>query len=48
VIELATGDVVTASRDALQLIGMGDDTQILRLGLLNGMEQSVPMDAHAA
>jgi hypothetical protein len=38
-IELATGDVVTASRDALQLIGIGDDTQILRLGLLSGMEQ---------
>ena len=38
VIELGTGDVVTASRHALQLIGMGDDTQILRLGLLKGME----------
>lgn len=37
-VELATGDVVTASRDALQLVGMGDDTQILRLGLLKGME----------
>ncbi len=39
VIDLATGDVVTASRDALQLIGVGDDSQILRLGLLSGMEQ---------
>lgn len=39
VIELATGDVVTASRQSLQLIGMANDTQILRLGLLKGMEQ---------
>jgi len=39
VIELTTGDVVTASRDALQFIGIGDDTQILRLGLLSGMER---------
>ena len=39
VIELATGDVATASRQSLQLVGMGDDTQILRLGLLRGMEQ---------
>ena len=40
VIELATGDVVTASRDALQLIGMGDDTQILRLGPAEGHRES--------
>jgi hypothetical protein len=38
-IELATGDVVTASRHALQLIGVGEDSQILRLGLLSGMER---------
>lgn len=39
VIELTTGDVVTASRQSLALVGMGEDTQILRLGLLKGMEQ---------
>lgn len=38
-IELATGDVVTASRQSLTLVGIGEDTQILRLGLLKGMEQ---------
>ena len=38
ILELATGDVVTASKNAISLIGMGENTQILRLGLLKGME----------
>ncbi len=38
-VELAAGDVVTASQNAINLVGMGDDTQILRLGLLKGMEK---------
>lgn len=37
-IELAAGDAVTASQNSIKLVGMGDDTQILRLGLLKGME----------
>jgi len=38
VLELATGDTVTAGKGALRLSALGDDTQILRLGLLKGME----------
>jgi quercetin dioxygenase-like cupin family protein len=37
-IELAAGDVVTASQNAIKLASMGDDTQILRLGLMKAME----------
>jgi hypothetical protein len=35
--ELATGDVVTAGRNSVQLVGVGENTQVLRLGLLKGM-----------
>jgi hypothetical protein len=35
---LATGDTVTAGKHAINLVGLGEDTQILRLGLLKGME----------
>lgn len=38
-IELATGDVVTASKNTITLVGMGENTQVLRLGLLKGMEK---------
>jgi hypothetical protein len=37
-LELATGDAVTASKNAINLTGVGDDTQLLRLGLLTGIE----------
>lgn len=37
-LELAAGDTVTAGGGTLRLTHMGDDTQILRLGLLKGME----------
>jgi hypothetical protein len=37
-IELGTGDTITASGNALKLIGVGADTQVLRLGLLRGIE----------
>lgn len=37
-VELATGDAVTAGRNAITLVGVGDDTQVLRLGLLKGFE----------
>jgi hypothetical protein len=36
--ELATGDTVTAGKNAISLLGLGENTQILRLGLLKGME----------
>lgn len=38
VMELATGDTVTAGKGSIELAGVGDDTQILRLGLLKGIE----------
>lgn len=38
ILELATGDTVTAGKDAISLVAMADDTQILRLGLLKGVE----------
>ena len=38
IIELATGDSVTAGKNALSLVGVGENTQLLRLGLLKGME----------
>lgn len=37
--ELTAGDVVTAGKNSTSLIGVGDNTQVLRLGLLKGMEQ---------
>ena len=37
--ELATGDVITAGKDSLELVGVGENTQILRLGLLDGMDK---------
>ncbi|MES2751339.1 MAG: hypothetical protein V4661_08215 [Pseudomonadota bacterium] len=39
IIELATGDVVTASKNTITLVGMSENTQVLRLGLLKGMEK---------
>jgi hypothetical protein len=36
--ELATGDTVTAGKNSVTLVGMGENTQVLRLGLLKGME----------
>jgi quercetin dioxygenase-like cupin family protein len=37
--ELAAGDVVTAGKTSTTLVGIGENTQVLRLGLLKGMEQ---------
>jgi len=37
--ELATGDTVTAGNNTIELVGVGENTQILRLGLLKGMEK---------
>jgi hypothetical protein len=36
--ELVTGDTVTAGKNAITLVGVGDNTQVLRLGLLKGIE----------
>ena len=36
--ELAAGDVVTAGKNSIQLVGVGENTQVLRLGLLKGLE----------
>ena len=36
--ELATGDTVTAGKNTIDLVGVDENTQILRLGLLKGME----------
>jgi hypothetical protein len=38
VIELAAGDSVTAGKNAIHLVEVGENTQLLRLGLLKGME----------
>ena len=38
VLELGTGDTVTAGKGAITLIAMAENTQILRLGLLEGIE----------
>jgi len=37
--ELAAGDVVTAGKESISLIGVGENTQVLRLGLLKGMNE---------
>ena len=36
--ELATGDSVTAGKNSATLVGLGENTQLLRLGLLKGMD----------
>jgi hypothetical protein len=36
--ELAAGDVVTAGKNSTSLVGVGENTQVLRLGLLKGMD----------
>ena len=36
--ELGTGDTVTAGKNTISLVSVGENTQILRLGLLKGME----------
>ena len=36
--ELVAGDVITAGKDALSLVRIGEDTQILRLGLMDSIE----------
>jgi hypothetical protein len=36
--ELATGDVVTAGKNSTELVAVGENTQVLRLGLLKGLE----------
>ena len=36
--ELAAGDVITGGKGSLDLVSVGADTQVLRLGLLNGLE----------
>lgn len=37
--ELSAGDVVTAGKDSIRLTGVGENTQVLRLGLLKGMNE---------
>ena len=37
--ELAAGDTVTAGKSSTTLLGLGENTQVLRLGLLKGLEQ---------
>lgn len=37
--ELCAGDVVTAGKDSISLAGVGENTQILRLGLLKGVNE---------
>ena len=37
-LELGTGDVITAGKDSLDLVRVSENTQILRLGLMGGME----------
>jgi mannose-6-phosphate isomerase-like protein (cupin superfamily) len=36
--ELATGDTLTAGKNAPGLVGIGENTQVLRLGLLKGID----------
>ncbi|QOZ80402.1 hypothetical protein XH83_13435 [Bradyrhizobium sp. CCBAU 53351] len=37
--ELSAGDVVTAGKASISLVGVGENTQVLRLGLLKGMNE---------
>ena len=39
---------MTAGKNTITLTGVGENTQILRLGLLKGMEESSQLDADAA
>jgi hypothetical protein len=36
--ELASGDVVTAGKSSISLVAVGENTQVLRLGLLKGID----------
>ena len=36
--ELVAGDVITAGKGAIELVAVGENTQVLRLGLMNSME----------
>jgi len=38
ILELVTGDAVTAGKNAISLVGVGENTQVLRLGLLKGFD----------
>jgi hypothetical protein len=38
VLELGSGDTVTAGKRSITLVGMAENTQVLRLGLLSGIE----------
>ncbi|WIW48810.1 hypothetical protein ML401_12140 [Bradyrhizobium sp. 62B] len=38
-LELSAGDVVTAGKASISLVGVGENTQVLRLGLLKGMNE---------
>ena len=38
VLELGSGDTVTAGKGAITLVGIGENAQVLRLGLLEGIE----------
>lgn len=37
--DLSVGDIVTAGKDSISLIGVSENTQVLRLGLLKGMNE---------
>jgi hypothetical protein len=37
--ELVAGDVVTAGKNSTSLVGLAENTQVLRLGLMKGMEK---------
>ena len=37
--ELSAGDVVTSGKNSVSLVGVGENTQVLRLGLLKGMNE---------
>ena len=37
--ELGAGDVVTAGKNSTKLVAIGENTQVLRLGLLKGLEK---------
>lgn len=38
-VELAAGDSITAGKNSAMLVGLGENTQLLRLGLLKGMDE---------
>ena len=39
IFELAAGDVVTAVKNSISLVAVGENTQVLRLGLLSGIDK---------